>query len=439
MNRSDSERIAAVLESAGYRKSGRGQTSTVLVLNACSVRQSAIDRVYGQADAVQKLPPSSGLPPSLKLRRTSWRARKTIVTGCVLPKDRKAFSEKFDLVFHIKDLKKLPHFLNQLNKGKDIIAGGLPGDLTKNKDISYFSTEPIRESRFSASVPISFGCSRFCTYCAVPYARGLEINRPKAEVIREVKDLIYSGYREIWLLGQTVSSWRDPGNKNYQFVDLLQEIEKMPGHFWVRFTSPYVLDFNDKLIGFLARAQKINNYFNLPLQSGDNAVLRRMNRHYTVNQYLKVLNKIKERVPEFSFSTDIIIGFCKETEKQFNNTFKVFAKIKPAMAYIALYSPRPGTVAAKVFKDDVPMPVKKTRYEKLTKLLRKTAKENLRKEVGRTLNVLVDTWLPKKKECLGKTRNFKTVRFESDKNLCGRFVKVRIVKAREFELEGRLT
>ncbi len=408
MNRSDSERIAAVLEQAGYRRVGRGQTSTVLVFNACSVRQSAIDRIYGRANNFQKLPSS-----------------KTIVTGCILPRDREKFSQIFDFVFNIKDLKNLPKLLAG-RKAKPV-AG-----------ISYFKIKPRHQNSFSARVPISFGCNRFCSYCAVPYTRGLEINRPSADIIAEVAQLVSLGYKEIWLLGQTVSSWQDPQNKKYKFVDLLAEIEKIPGKFWVRFESSYVLDFDDKLIDFLAKAQKVNNYLNLPLQSGSDRVLKAMNRQYTVKQYLRVLAKMKAKILDFNFSTDIIVGFCGETKKQFQDTYDVFKRMKPAMAFIAKYSLRPGTLAAKTMLDSVPMRIKKERHQRLTQLLRKTAKENTAVEYGKVLEVLADTWMPQKKECFGKTRNFKAVRFKSSKDLCGQFVKVKIVKAREFELEGQL-
>ncbi len=287
-------------------------------------------------------------------------------------------------------------------------------------------------------MPISFGCNRFCTYCAVPYTRGLEINRPSKDILNEVKELISEGPKEIILLGQTVSSWQDPKDKNYVFVDLLKDLEKLPGKFWIRFNSPYVLDFNDKLIDFLAEAQKINNYLNLPIQSGNNQILKKMKREYSAGQYLKVLSSLKDRVPDFSFSTDIIVGFCGETEKQFQDSFNVFKKISPSMAYIAKYSTRPGTVAAKIFKDSVPLKIKKQRHAELTRLLRQTSKSNLQKEVGRTLEVLVNDYLPNKKECLAKTRNFKAIRFKGNKKLLGKFVKVKIVKTREFELEGKL-
>jgi tRNA-2-methylthio-N6-dimethylallyladenosine synthase len=418
MNRSDSERIAAVLDQAGYRKARKSQRPDILVFNACSVRQTAIDRIYGRANNLRKLPPSSRFAG---LRR----ARKTIVTGCILPRDREKFAEIFDLVLNIKDLKSLPKLLTGL-KAKPVA------------DISYFKIKPFQQNSFSARVPISFGCSRFCSYCAVPYTRGLEINRSAKEIISEVKGLIKRGFKEIWLLGQTVSSWKDPQNKKYKFVDLLAEIEKIPGKFWVRFESSYVLDFDDKLINFLAKAKKVNNYLNLPLQSGSDKILKKMNRKYTVKQYLAVLNKMKAKIPDFNFSTDIIVGFCKEAEADFKKTYGVFAKIRPAMAYIAQYSPRSGTAAQKHMRDNVSLNTKKIRHKKLNQLLRQIAKENMAKEIGRTLDVLVDAWSPQKRECLGKTRNFKTVRFESKKNLTGQFVKVKIFKAREFELEGEL-
>lgn len=421
MNRSDSERMVATLESLGFQPARRNRAPDLLIFNACSVRQSAIDRIYGQAGNIREL-------------KTRNPKLKTIVTGCVLPKDRRKFAAIFDLLFNIRDLRDLPRLLQGLEgpeKGKVSVR-------PSQQDIDYFKIKPRSQSKFSALVPVSFGCNRFCTYCAVPYTRGLEIDRPAAEIVAEVTKLIARGFREITLLGQTVSSWRDPQDPKYKFLNLLAEIEKMSGKFWLRFTSPYILDFDEKLIGFLAQAQKVSNYLNLPLQSGDDTILKRMNRRYSVSEYLRVLNWAKKQIPDFNFSTDIIVGFCGETEKQFQNTYDVFAKIRPTMAFIARYSPRPGTMAQKTMIDDVPAKTKKARLEKLTRLLKKTARENHRREVGRILEVLVDTWLPQKKECLGKTRNFKTVRFASKKNLAGRFINVKILKAREFELEGKL-
>ncbi len=419
MNKSDSERIAGVLETTGYKKAIDRQIPDILVFNACSVRQSAIDRIYGQANLIRKL-------------KTKNYKLKTIITGCVLPKDRQKFKKIFDLVFNIKDLKRLPVFLRYLERGKQIIVE----NSLKNENISYFKIRPRQENRFSARIPISFGCGRFCSYCAVPYTRGLEINRPAKDILKEAKAFVTAGAKEIWLLGQTVSSWKDPQNKNYEFTDLLQAVEKIPGEFWVRFESSYVLDFDDKLINFLAKAKKVSNYVNLPLQSATNRVLKAMNRRYTLEQYLKVLEKMKERIPDFSFSTDIIVGFPGETEKQFRNTYNIFKRIKPTMAYIAKYSPRPGTMAEKLFKDRILPSQKQSRFTKLDKLLKQTAKENMAREVGKTLKVLVEEWLSTKKECLGKTRNFKAIRFPSAENLVGRFVRVTIVKAREFEIEG---
>jgi tRNA-2-methylthio-N6-dimethylallyladenosine synthase len=272
----------------------------------------------------------------------------------------------------------------------------------------------------------------------VPYTRGLEIDRSGEEILAEVKKLIKDGFKEIWLLGQTASSWKDPKNPQYQFVDLLSDICKIPGRFWLRFTSPYLLDFDDELIAFLAKNEKVSRHWNLPLQSGSNKILAKMNRKYTVEKYWEILGKIKNKIPDFSFSTDIIVGFCGETKNDFQQTYDFFAKIKPTMAFIARYSPRPGTVSQKLFKDNVSPQIKKVRYQKLTKLLRQVARENLEKEVGRQLEVLVDSWLPLKKECLGKTRNYKTVRFKSQKSLVGQFVSVKIIGRREFELAGQL-
>lgn len=415
MNRSDSERLASALEALGYSPAKKNKVPSLLVFNSCSVRQAAVDRIYGQM----------GKFASFRKKNPDFR---TAVTGCILAKDRIKFLRGFDFIFNIRDLDKLSIILKK-RSAIPAIYGRLA---------NYFKIKPKHQNKFSFLVPISFGCSRFCTYCAVPYTRGLEIDRSAKDIINEVGELISKEVKEITLLGQTVSSWRDPAKKDYVFVDLLKDLEKIPGKFWIRFHSPYILDFDDRMIDFLSKTKKVNNYLNLPLQSGNTRILKKMNRKYSVSQYLRVLSKLKDKIPGFNFSTDIIVGFCGETEKQFQDSFKVFRMISPGMAYIAKYSVRPGTVAAKIFKDSVPLKIKKQRWKKLTMLLKKTARQGLKKEVGRVLEVLVDAWSAKKKECLGKTRNYRTVRFKNKKGLVGQFVRVKILKAREFELEGEL-
>ncbi len=311
MNKADSEKIAAVLENKGYKRALDIKKADLVVVNMCSVRQSAVDRVYG-------------LLPKIK-------EKKSILTGCILKKDRKKFSKYFDEIIDIKEF-------------------------TKNKQ-KY-------SDNIKAFVPIMTGCNNFCAYCVVPYTRGREISRPADEIIYEVKKLVKQGYKEIWLLGQNVNSYSD-----IPFSKLLRKINSIPGKFWIRFTSSHPKDFSDDLIKAMAECKKVAKYLNLPVQSGDDEILKKMNRPYTVAQYKKLVKKIRSKIPNINLSTDVIVGFPGETKKQFENTVKLFKEIKYDIAYISRYSPRSGTAAAKL-KDNVSQKEKKRREKILEKTLK---------------------------------------------------------------------
>jgi len=320
------------------------------------------------------------------------------------------------------------------------------------------------------------GCNNFCSFCVVPYTRGREVSRPAKDILCEVKNLIEkganpirnaisNGAREIWLLGQNVNSYQSIGknssaaasakaDKIVKFHDLLKMINEIPGNFWIRFTSPHPKDFSDELINTMAKCQRVTPYLNLPVQSGDDEILKKMNRPYTVNQYKDLVKKIRDKFALIreglergvAISTDIIVGFPGETKKQFENTVKLFKEIKFDMAYIAEYSPRPGTAAEKL-KDDVPKKEKERRYKILTEVLKKTALENNKKFVGKEIEVLIERQgiRNKKQVYFGKTRTYKTVKIQLDPkpytlnaNLIGNFVKVKIIDALPWGLKGKL-
>lgn len=399
MNHSDSERIAAILNCMNYEPASSQNEADLIIINSCSVRQSAIDRIYGQ------------------LRNLSSR-QKTILTGCVLPKEKEQFKDKFNFIMNIKDLVNLP----------DFIEHRIPDKIT-----DYLDIVPKYQNTFSAYVPIMTGCNNFCTYCAVPYTRGREISRPAEEIINEVKNLVKKNYKEIWLLGQSVNSYRD---QEISFPKLLRMINDIPGNFWIRFTSPHPKDFSDDLIDALVEYKKVTEYINLPVQAGDNKVLKRMNRPYTVEHYKNLVQKIREKNPDIAISTDVIVGFSGESKEQFQNTVKLFEDIKYDMAYISQYSPRPGTAASRL-KDDVPKNEKAKRDNILTDVLRKTALEQNQKYLNQTIDVLIDK--ERKDSYLGKTRTYKTVKIlKTQSNLIGQFVKVKITEAGSWGLTGIL-
>ncbi len=404
MNISDAERVAAVLESAGYKASQDMEKADLIAVTMCSIRQSAVDRVHGLVEKFKKIRKNN---PELQ----------TILTGCILKKDRKAFVKGFDFVVDIRDIKKLPQIL----KNKE---SGSRGD--------YLSITPKYSSKFSASVPIMTGCNNFCAYCVVPYAREREVSRPAEEIILEIKNLIKSDCKEVWLLGQNVNSYK---YKDINFPKLLKMVNEIPGEFWIRFTSSHPKDFTEEVIDALAIGGKITPYLNLPIQSGDNTVLKHMNRHYTVKEYKEKIKKLRQKIPHIAISTDIIVGFPGETKKQFENTVKLFHDIKYDMAYINKYSQRAGTAAAKM-KDNVSWEEKKRREKVLTQVLKETAFEQNKKLVGKETVVLFNE--NRSNNYYGKNEHYKTIKVVSKKNILGKLIKVKITKASPFTLEAEI-
>lgn len=312
MNKSDSERIASVLERAGHKPAKTEKAADLIVLNSCSVRQTAMDRIWGHI--------------------AKFNNEKIIVAGCVLPKDRKKLLAKNIRVWHPDE---------------------------------YFYVAPKPEKHASALVTIMTGCNNYCSYCVVPFTRGCEKSRPAKEIISEVKSLIKNGAKEIILLGQNVNSYRD---KNIDFAKLLKKIDALPGDWRLNFITSHPKDMSDELIKIMAQCSKLIKELHLPVQSGDNAILRKMNRQYTTRHYLNLLEKIRQTIPDIKISTDIIVGFPGETKKQFQNTVKLAKTAKFDKAFVAKYSPRGGTAAAKL-KDSVPPQEKKRRWRTLDALI----------------------------------------------------------------------
>jgi len=416
MNISDSERIASILENMKLKPAKNLEQADLVMVNMCSVRQSAVDRIYG-------------LLPKIK-------NKKTVLTGCFLKKDEKLFEKKIDHILPIKNLNQWPKILQ---------TRGLVHGSVDNKN--YFKIKQRHFNEFSALVPIMTGCNNFCSYCVVPYTRGREISRPAKEIICEVKNLVKRGAKEIWLLGQNVNSYgvqrettQKPAfggtrnNVEINFPKLLKLVNDIPGKFWIRFTSSHPKDFSDDLIKIMKDCKKVTPYLNLPVQSGDDEVLRKMNRPYKIERYKKIVKKLKKEIPDICLSADFIVGFPGETEKHFNNTKKLFEEIKYDMAYINKYSPRAGTAAFKL-KDNVSPKEKKKREKILTDILKKTALENNKKFEGKTIEVL--PLEPKKGYLFGKSFHYKTVRFKGPEELIGKFVKIKIKKSLPWGLEGK--
>ena len=387
MNAADSERIASTFENAGYKPTSKESGADLIVVNMCSVRQAAVDKIYGASQRLIKLKIKN---PKLKI----------ILTGCILRSDRRKFEKKFDSVLSAEKLIKR----NQKQKNK-----------------------------FSVLIPISTGCDNFCSYCVVPFTRGRLTCRNHEDIIKEAEDAIRNGAKEIWLLGQNVNDYKD---KTIDFSKLMQKINEIPGDFWIRFTSPHPKDFSEQLIKTLSECEKFAPYINFPLQSGDDVILKKMNRPYKASHYKKLVGKIRKAVPDVAISTDVIVGFAGETKKQFENTRKLFREIGFDMAYLGKYSKRPGTKAEKM-EDSVSKQEKERRWKILNEILKKEALKNNNRMIGKTVKALPEF---ADKDCLiGKTDNYKTIRFKGKKNLIGKFVSVKVISASPWGLKGKLT
>lgn len=399
MNVSDGERIAAMLERLGFEKTAQEHEADLIGVVACSVRQAPIDRIYGQANKWEQLKKERGTI--------------TMLSGCVLEHDKPNMGEIFDVTFPITDTGKLPKMLSEYF-GEDLVSQTPALD-------EYFDVVPKYTQNFRAFVPISSGCNKFCTYCAVPFTRGREISRAPNHILEEVRHLVERGCKEITLLGQNVNSYGwdfegvslnlpnrkvltyKPGTKGelevvkrdienpMNFSQLLKAVADLPGDFWVRFVTSHPYDMSDELIKTIAAHDKLTHNIHLPVQAGSDNVLRRMNRLYSVEHYLERLHKIRSLIPDAMITTDIIVGFCGETGEEFEQTKKVMEDAKYAVAYIAQYSPRVGTVSARM-PDDVLREEKVRRFDTLHSVLEKTALEQHKALLGTKQRMLVEEY-----------------------------------------------
>ena len=340
-NVADSERIEKTLQNRGMTRAKSYNEANYIVINTCMVRQSAENRVYGLINNLDKIKQKK-----LKDRETF----KIIVTGCMAGLAHKDKTGKY--------LQRLKNIMPEVDEFITIEEVG-------------FDHVPVRTDLKSAWVPISNGCNNYCTYCVVPYTRGHEVSRPFEEILTECKKLKSRGYRIVTLLGQNVNSYgADLIKKSIPtlFPHLLDEVAKM-GFEKVDFMSSNPWDFSNKLIDIIAKNKNITRTIHLPVQSGDDNVLKRMNRRYSAKQYLALIAKLENQISKVKFTTDIIVGFCGETDEEFQNTIDLCGKVNFEKAYISIYSPRPFTKAAKDYQDDVPYKTKKNRWQILEQLI----------------------------------------------------------------------
>ncbi|MFH1426697.1 MAG: MiaB/RimO family radical SAM methylthiotransferase [Candidatus Kerfeldbacteria bacterium] len=414
-NKSDAERIASVLDSAGYAPVASAEEADLVGIVACSIRQSAIDRVY---DRIHKW--------NLQKKK---RPLTTFVSGCILEEDKKKFLKLFDIVLPLNDVTQLPEYLRQQGTS----AG-----------TAFWDIKPHHSSLFKALVPIQNGCNNFCTYCAVPYTRGREESRPSKDILQEVQTLLNNGYKQITLLGQNVNSYgQDTDGQEISFAALLDLIGTMADsarqHTWVYYTSPHPADMTQDVLKIQSKHRSLANYLNLPLQSGSDDVLNRMNRRYTAEEYFLILEDAHSILPDLTVSTDFIVGFSGETDNEFQYSVDALQRGAFDMAFIAQYSERPGALAEKRFPDDIAKAVKKERERTLTSVLTMTAAAANEKLVGQTIPALVETTSRKPGRLLARTEGLKSVEFISDdKKLIGEYVNLRVDSCDAWRLYGML-
>ena len=445
MNKNDSQRIETLLKGVGMEPTAAKENADFILINTCSVRQSAEDRVFGN---IRELGALKEKNPDLIIG----------ITGCMSGRDRDGAIKKklpiVDLYFQTADMGQLPRWLGEL-RPELVNSAQTAAD--------YLKVRPDRAPGAQAFVSIQTGCNKFCTYCVVPFARGLEKNRPLADILQEIRDASAGGVVEIVLLGQTVNSYRAPDTESFSidnpyadaFAKLLWEINQIEGISRLHFTAPHPLHMHDEVMDAMALPAHVN-YIHLPVQAGDDEVLRRMNRRYTCAQYLDVVDRLRARIPGIAIGTDIIVGFSGESEEAFQKTVELYERVRFDISYTARYSPRSGTVAWRAFKDDVSLEEKKRRWNVLQEVQERIVMEKNQAFVGKTVSVLVDRHESAKVTdemlampgniqklmaslpgwCYGNSREMKLVRFQDSPSLVGKVVNVRVVKAGMWVLEG---
>ena len=451
LNENDSEKICGMVNKMGYTETDDIMNADLVIYNTCCVRENAEEKLFGKLGEVKKLK----------------EARGTIIAigGCMMQEkhivDKIKKSYKYDVIFGTHTLHQFPKDLYEAiienKKITDIMD--IDGEIIEGLPIQ-------RSDNIRASVTIMNGCNNFCTYCIVPYVRGRERSRKPEDIIAEIAGLAKQGYKEITLLGQNVNSYmrverekakqqeeNDIDNRDDlvinqkiinkedkidSFAKLLRAVNKIDGIEKIRFISPHPKDFTDDVIEAIRDCEKVSKFIHLPLQSGSTDVLKEMNRVYTKEQYLELVNKMQKAIPNVKFSTDIIVGFPGETEADFEDTLDVVRKVKFEQIFMFIYSRRVGTPADKM-ENQIPENIKHKRFDRLKKLYEDILEENNQKYIGTVQEILVEGFSKTNEQYLtGRTDSNKVVIFEGNSNLIGKMVKIKIVSEHMWYLKGEI-
>ena len=422
MNVHDSENIKALLEEMSFTETDSMEDADLIILNTCAIRENAHNKVFGFLGRVKHLKETK---PNII----------TGICGCMAQEENVVSEIKnkykwVDIVFGTHNLSELPRILNDSikNNKQEIEVLSIEGDIIEDIPVK-------RDSKYKAWVNIMYGCDKFCTYCIVPYTRGKQRSRNPLDIIREVEKLVKDGYKEVTLLGQNVNAYGKDLDLNYYMGDLLKDVAET-GIARVRFVTSHPWDFTDDMINIIKEYDNVMPYIHLPLQSGSDRILKLMGRRYTKESYLELFNKLKT-IPDVSITTDIIVGFPGETEKDFEETLDVVNKCKYDSAFTFIFSPREGTPAAKM-KDDVTLSTKNERLQRLNDLVNKYANLNNQKYLNRIVDVLIEDKSNKDGYLMGYTDTMKLVNVKCDDSYLGKIVKVKITDIKTWSLDGEL-
>jgi len=426
MNVNESAKMKQILQTMGYEIVDDIDDSDLVFLNTCTVREGAAVKVYGKLGDLKRL-------------KEKKNGKMIIgVTGCLAQEVRDEFIKKtpyVDLVLGNQNIGRIPDIIERLEKGEDVHVV-----MVEDEDELPQRVDADFGDDIVASISITYGCNNYCTFCIVPYVRGMERSVPLHEIVQDVKKYTEKGYKEILFLGQNVNSYgSDLADETDNFAKLLRESAKIEGDFWIKYVSPHPKDFTDEVIEAIADNSKIARMLHLPLQSGSTKILNAMNRGYTKEEFITLAKKIKEKIPDIGLTTDIIVGFPGETDEDFQDTMDVVNEVGFENAFMFMYSKRSGTPAA-TMEEQVDEQVKNERLQQLMRLQNYKAKEESQKYLGKTVKVLVEGPSRKTPEMLtGRTSTHKIVLFKSDRtDLKGKFVHTRIYEAKTWTLYGEL-
>lgn len=424
MNKSDAERMFGMLEYLDYFQTDKAKDADLLIINTCSIRQLSEDKAYSAIGVWGK-----------------WKKRKPdlkiVFAGCVAQQAGEKLFQRapyVDLVLGTQRLYELPSLIKRIENGERIVS-------VAEKPYEESDIKINRVKSINAWVPIMEGCNNFCTYCIVPYTRGRERSRNPELIISEVKKALSEGFKEITLLGQNVDSYGKDLEAGQNLSWLLRQINALEGKFRIRFVTSYPTDITEELIDTAIELDKVCEYFHIPMQSGDDVILKKMNRRYDYETYKRICEHLRAKIPDVTITSDFIAGFPSETEEQFENTLKAMTELELDYSNTAAYSPREKTVAAKWVDLYVPEDVKTERLARLNEHNRACCLKSNQKYVGRDMEVLIEKFEIRKNGATvitGRTRNNKIVHIPYDKDITGEFVNVKITKARTWYLNGEM-